>query len=328
MNPRIAIVALALALSPARADDPPVSSPAGRPFQSVAELQSTHDRAIVRDLTEYIRHNPKADDIEQAYMLLFNKAIDHDWFSDTEAIANQYLTGYPEGAVRPLAQIVATMARAHASQFGEALTSFKTLMRGLDKPDQEEFAVNFADAFVGVASAAGQYSVARQAYEALLKQFEQSPTLRQKVRDDLARLDRVGKPAPHFDVKDINGQPVRLDALKGKYVLVDFWATWCAPCLTELPNEQAAYAKFHDRGFEIVAVSLDESPDPVTDFVKTRKLPWRQVHNASSGGDLVDAFGVANIPATYLLGPDGVIVRLDLRGKALEQVLGKFLGAR
>ena len=75
--------------------------------------------------------------------------------------------------------------------------------------------------------------------------------------------------------------------------------------MAELPRLQAAYAKYHDLGFEIVGVSLDETKSAVTDFVKARNLPWRQIHNASSEADLVEAFGVTTIPATFLIDPQG-----------------------
>jgi thiol-disulfide isomerase/thioredoxin len=108
-------------------------------------------------------------------------------------------------------------------------------------------------------------------------------------------------------------------------VLVDFWATWCAPCVAELPRVQAAYAKYRDEGFEVVGVSLDETKSALLDFVRTRNIPWRQVHNASAGGDLVEAFGVNSIPATFLIDPQGTIVRLDLRGPVLDQALAKVI---
>ena len=133
----IATLILAATASAVAAQEPKGSS--------VAELQDKHDRALIRDLETYIDEHPKADDVEQAYMLLFNKAIEHDWFAEHEAIATRYLAEQPDGPIQSLARIVATMARAQAGQFAEALGRYKELMRGLGKDDQEEFAANFAD---------------------------------------------------------------------------------------------------------------------------------------------------------------------------------------
>lgn len=300
----------------ARADGPP---------KSVAEIQTAHDRALIRDLAAYITANPKAEDLDQAYMALFDKVIEHDWFGEHEAEAQQYLKAYPEGPVASLARIVATMARAQAGQFDEALARYKDLMASLGKTEQEEFASNFADSLASASTAAGEYNISRKVYEILISRYNDSPTLRQKVRDELARLDLVGKPAPAIAVSDVKGTALRLSDLRGKYVLVDFWATWCAPCIVELPRLQDAYTKYREAGFEIVGVSLDESKAALTDFVKARNVPWRQVHNASGGGDLVEAFGVKSIPATYLIDPQGVITRLELRGPVLDKALAKLL---
>ena len=106
-------------------------------------------------------------------------------------------------------------------------------------------------------------------------------------------------------------------------MLVDFWATWCSPCIAELPRLQAAYRAYHDAGFEILSISLDENKTAVTDFVKVRNIPWPQVHNGTSRADLVDSFGVITIPAVYLIDPAGSIIRLDLRGKALDDTLAR-----
>jgi peroxiredoxin len=302
---------------PARGDGPA--------YANVAELQGAHDRTLIRDLLSYIAAKPKAEDVDHAYMTLFDTAIEHDWFLENEEPARRYLAEFPDGAVRSLAQIVATMARAQAGQFDAALKQFQTLMAGLGKPEQEEFAAHFADSLAQAATAAGAYDVARQVYETLLERYGESPTLRQKVRDDLRRLAMVGKPAPSVVVKDVKGETLRLEDLRGRYVLIDFWATWCAPCVAELPRIQAAYAKYRDGGFEVVAVSLDETRSAVTDAIRTRNLPWRQVHNASCGGDLVEAFGVGSIPASFLIDPQGTIVRLELRGASLDQTLAKLI---
>jgi len=290
--------------------------------KTVAEIQSAHDRTLIRDLLAYLAKNPKADDVDQAYMKVFDKAIEHDWFADNEAVARRYLADYPEGPVRSLARIVITMGRAQAGKYGEALASFNALMDGLGGAEQEEFAANFADTLAISAIGAGETEVARKVYEGLLKKFGgDSPNLVQKVRDEVARLDKIGTPAPAVAVNDLAGASFRLDELRGKYVLVDFWATWCAPCVVEIPRLQAAHAKYKDKGFEVVAVSLDEAKSAVTDFVKVRKLPWRQVHNGTSNGDLVEAFGVKTIPATFLIDPKGKIIRLELRGPALDRTL-------
>jgi peroxiredoxin len=227
--------------------------------------------------------------------------------------------------VKALAQIILTMARAHSGQFDLALVRFRELMQGLGQTEQEEFAVSFADNFAATAITAGNFGVAREVYNTLLSRFKDSPNLRQKVASDLKRLDKVGKPAPAFAVQDLSGRTVRLDAYRGKYVIIDFWATWCAPCIGELPRLQAAYGRYKDSGLEIISISLDETKTAVADFVKVRNLPWPQIHNASSSADLVEAFGVVSIPAAYLVDPEGTVIRLDLRGKALDDTLARLV---
>ncbi len=101
---------IALSTATARADEP----------KNVSEIQSAHDKALIRDLLTYLARNPKADDIDQAYMKVFDKVIEHDWFAEHEAVALKYLAEHPEGPVRSLAQIVSTMARAQAGQYAEA----------------------------------------------------------------------------------------------------------------------------------------------------------------------------------------------------------------
>jgi peroxiredoxin/predicted negative regulator of RcsB-dependent stress response len=292
---------------------------------NVAEIQAKHDRAFIRELSDYLRQNPKAEDRDQAYAALFNKAIEHDWFSEAEEQGRHYLNSDPEGPVKALAQIILTMGRAQAGQFDEALKRFRELMQGIGQNEQEEFAASFADNLATAAISAGEFGIAREVYTALLSRFSDSPNLRQKVQRDLKRLDKVGKPAPSFTSEDINGKAVRLDAYRGKYVLIDFWATWCAPCISELPRLQAAYRTYHDAGFAIIGVSLDESKTAVVDFARARNLPWPQLHNASGSADLVEGFGVSSIPATYLIDPEGTVIRLDVRGKALDEALKRLI---
>ena len=307
-----------------RGDDAAAQAPASAAPapKSVAAIQDATDRTLIRDLLAYIKASPKADDLDQAYMKVFDKAIEHDWFAEHEAVAQQYLAAYPDGPVRSLARIVVTMGRAGAGKYDEALASYEALIAGLGGADQEEFAVTFTESLAEAATAAGEVAIARKVYDDYMKKFgADNPNLVQRVQAELGQLDKVGTAVPDASVTDLAGRPFRFADLKGKYVLVDFWATWCAPCTAELPRMQAAYAKYKGKGFEVVGVSLDEAKGAVDEFVKARKIPWRQVHNATSHGDLVEAFGVRTIPATFLVDPSGKIIRLEVRGAALDKAL-------
>jgi peroxiredoxin len=292
----------------------------------LAAILERHDRDLVRDLVAYLASNPKADDREAAHQALFSRVIDRDWFADHEAMARSYLAENPDGAVRPLALIITTMARAQAGEFDAALGSFRELMTGLGDASQEEFAAGFADTLAGSATAAGEVATARAAYQLLLDRFGSNPALRQRVDASLARINMVGKPAPALDCRDLDGKPLRLADLKGKVVLVDFWASWCEPWLnTDLAALKAAHEAYRAKGFEIVGVSLDETTAPLAEFLRSRQIGWTMVHQGTCQADPVALFGVTSIPASYLIGRDGSIVRIDPRGAALTRALAELL---
>jgi thiol-disulfide isomerase/thioredoxin len=136
----------------------------------------------------------------------------------------------------------------------------------------------------------------------------------------------VGKPFPTFSEKDLNGKPLALADFKGKVVLVDFWATWCGPCVQELPNVLAAYEKFHGKGFEIIGISLDQNRDALTGFIKERGVTWVQYFDGLGWkSKLGTQYGIQSIPATFLLDGEGKIIAKNLRGPALEKQLATLL---
>ncbi len=138
-----------------------------------------------------------------------------------------------------------------------------------------------------------------------------------------------GKPFPDFSETSLDGKPLSLASYKGKVVLVDFWATWCGPCVAELPNVLKAYEKYHDKGFEIVGISLDQEKDALTKFTADKKMPWPQYFDGQGWKNkLAGKYGVNSIPATYLLNKDGVIIGKNFRGPALDEALEKALGTK
>jgi thiol-disulfide isomerase/thioredoxin len=143
-----------------------------------------------------------------------------------------------------------------------------------------------------------------------------------KVKRSLA----AGTVFPDFNEKDLDGKPLAIANFKGKIVLVDFWATWCGPCVAELPNVLKTYEKYHPKGFEILGISLDKDETALKNFLKTKGMTWPQYFDGKGWQNkLAQQYGVDSIPATYLLDGEGKIIAKDLRGEALETQVGKLL---
>ena len=121
---------------------------------------------------------------------------------------------------------------------------------------------------------------------------------------------------------DLSGKPLNLSQYRGKVVLMDFWATWCGPCVGEMPNVIAAYKKYHARGFDVVGISLDQDKSALTSFIAQNKMPWRQVYDGKGWGSAVPGqYGVRAIPFGLLLNRDGTIAAVEVRGDALPAAI-------
>lgn len=129
-------------------------------------------------------------------------------------------------------------------------------------------------------------------------------------------------------MQDMNGKTVKLSDYvgKGKYVLVDFWASWCGPCRMEMPNVVKAYADFKDKKFEIVGVSFDQKKDAWTTAVKQLGMTWPQMSDLKGWKCAAnEVYGVNSIPSNVLIDPQGKIIATDLRGEQLQSELAKVL---
>ncbi len=141
------------------------------------------------------------------------------------------------------------------------------------------------------------------------------------------RRSLVGKTATDFSIQDINGKPVRLSDFKGRYVLLDFWASWCVPCREENPYLKAAYAKYKDKGFEIIGISVDENGERWKKAIADDNLPWIHVSDLKRENVIAGLYGVQPIPDNFLVSPDGKIIAKAIRGSQIENVLSQFIGS-
>jgi thiol-disulfide isomerase/thioredoxin len=152
---------------------------------------------------------------------------------------------------------------------------------------------------------------------------------KQEDKKSIQRALVPGSKFPDFSETDVARKPLSLANYKGKVVLIDFWASWCAPCVAELPNLLKVYEKYHARGFEIIGVNLDQDEMVLTAFTTRKQIPWQQFSDGMAWRNkLVLKYGVTTIPATYLLDREGTIIAKDLRGKALETAVAKTLARK
>jgi thiol-disulfide isomerase/thioredoxin len=323
---------------------PPSASPA---FTSLKDLETYYERqtselekrrmADLRTLLPKVSGD-EADAVLRELLLL---AVARDFYNEAEAPARGYL-GKEGGSadLKALATFVALVARANRGEHEQSLDDLAAFLKGKATPLEAKrldsrTVLAVGEAYLQRLLLARRYDIARRVCQLITESYP-DPTVKDHFVDRLQRLDMLDKPAPPIEGNDIDGKLVRLSDHKGKVVLVDFWATWCPPCVEAFPDLAEMYAKHRERGFTILGVNVDAQGKQGAErtaalnnarrFLLESRAGWLNVANGTGRQDFAQAYGVEEIPANFLIGRDGKIVALELTGDALSQAVEQALG--
>lgn len=151
-------------------------------------------------------------------------------------------------------------------------------------------------------------------------------SIRNSIESQISKAGLVGKSAPEIALPDTEGRLVKLSSYQGKYVLVDFWASWCAPCRRENPNVVEAFNKYKNKNFTILGVSLDLKKEAWKKAIVDDNLNWTHISDLKQwGSEVVPLYGIQGIPFNVLVNPEGKIIAENLRGEGLDQKLQEVL---
>lgn len=280
-----------------------VCSPLALHAETAQEILEKHERAKADALQAYIDANPDAEDNGAARDFLINAL---GALGDTDAMVplfEEKMAGFGD---KQMGQ------DDLQDYFGVMMPLFELYSEGGKKDEASTLIDNAEKSLTGL--------------------MQQNPQIGQQIGQMFGQMKQQLAMPSVGDTMDIKfestaGDEIDLAAMKGKVVLVDFWATWCGPCVAEMPNVIAAYNKHHENGFEVIGISLDQDQGAMANYITENKMPWPQYYDGKGwGNEIAGKFGIGSIPATFLIGKDGKIAASNLRGPALEEKVAELLG--
>ena len=284
--------------------------------QAYSEIKSTLDElsnggepadydALIKKLRTFIKTYPKYRQVDEAYYFLGSILVELQRTEEGIEVLEELIRDYPFATYVEPSLLTLGLAYDKISEHSKADVLYEKLA---NHPKYRS----------------GRYAATAQQLLELDKTQRTGELSSASVASSKpSRNPFVNKPAPDFRVMDTRGEELTLEQYRGQVVLLDFWATWCGPCIAEMPNVKLAYAKHRDRKFQIIGISLDSSIAPLEAYIQREGIEWRQY--LDSTGKISGLYNVRAIPSTFLIDGTGIVRRVNLRGLALESAVAELV---
>jgi thiol-disulfide isomerase/thioredoxin len=325
---------------------------AGRPFASLAQLEESYARQALdldrRKIGDLAALGARLNGVEadRAFRAAFDLAVHRGLYQEAEPAARAYLQRDKiEYEPEALAASILLISRADRGEFDQSLADLKTLLATIAAAQVPEhrrlpapLVCAIGESYLQRLVQGGRLEIAKEACKLGTAINHPDPVVADYFNRRLARLAMVGKPAPPIEGTDVDGRPVRLADLKGKVVLVDFWASWCPPCVGDFAQIGELYRAHRGKGFAVIGVNVDaiandssgKKPElkevlgTVRWFLLQHRAAWPSLFGESTEA-VAKAYGVSDVPADFLIGRDGTIIQVELSGPALAAAIEKVL---
>lgn len=298
---------------------------AAEPTTNFSSILRQETRSTFRKVADYLNTNPQAADAPQAWKWLFTTAIDQRLEDEAIPFAEQYLKSEkPDPFLKAAAQQTLMFGLARAGKGEAAVDLFQQQLRFARLQNGRELA-DFSLQLATALRVGGNFEASKTVFEETANKFFLDGDIRAMCENKVAKLGLINKPAPAINAADSKGNAVSLTDLKGKVVIVDFWATNCGPCIEEFPNLKSLYNDLNPKGLEIIGISLDGDPGLVDAFSQRLQLPWRMIVTENVVEQLRQEYFVRKIPSLYIVAQDGDVVQYDVKGSDLRETVQKLL---
>lgn len=283
----------------------------------------------LKKIEKYIKDNPKADDIGAAYLVAIDLSAKSGNLKSLKLHGENAAKGMKEHA--DIGKIMETWGRTMLwkSPAKDGKAALETAVKHIDEGAKLAL---YRDA-AKIAAIDGDLEFAGKAYDniadlAFVKAKESNVEAIKAEREQI--LGPLGKVFDHFEDTGIDEKPLKSIDYKGKVVFIDFWATWCGPCIREIPGLIALYDKHKDNGFDIIGISLDDEQRGglarLKEYIAKNKMAWRQVYDGKNGQNpLATKYKVSTIPHTILLDKEGKVLAIGLRGEELADAIDRLV---